>query len=816
MGKFESYPEANALGDNDITLYNKNTVTHKITFSRLVSLIKNKIAQTGLVTSISTGAGLVGGTITSSGTIKCKLKSETVSSLSSANPTITANRQYAVGLDREGYLSVNVPWTENSTYSSGTAIDITNGTINVILDNTYSSSSTAKAASAKAVKDAYDNSMRKDGGNADTHVHFSNALTVGATRKLNSTIGSSSVCFGYGNIASASNSFASGAYTEASEFASHSEGYGTDQSNYTNGQYNEYDDNATANISATAYGSHAEGYTTYDDQSGITGIIQANGMGSHAEGYAEARQGDGVIIAYGKGSHAEGYADSAKIGADCCTIAKGDGSHAEGIGTHAEGDGSHAEGRNSVSSGRYSHAEGDSTTASGDDAHAEGANTEATGEGSHAEGLNTKATQDFSHAEGQSTEASGNYSHAEGNGTKALYAGCHTEGYQTKTENPYAHAEGYQTTAKGAMAHSEGQESIARGHVSHAEGQFTESSGSFSHAEGSCGIASGVGSHVEGGVLKGSPKNLVLYQSQNNNTELVKTTDTSFISGKTYYLKPYTITPAVNANPKQNHWLELQSANVYIYSQDLTVDSSKTYYDCDVVFGDANQPSASGYFAHSEGNYTVASGHYSHAEGQGTTASGNRSHAEGQNTIASGNNSHSEGVNTTASGNYSHAEGKYTQATYQGAHVGGARVISTQEYQFLQGGNDYKFGAETYGRGIFGVSPNAVSYTSSDIEQGETSITLDGTNSVSASVENSVSVLINLSNYAMYMLYWTTYSGTDDATMSSGMQLISTSAATNNPYIQNILSNTIIDSVSANSITLVSSNKYMFHLIRII
>jgi hypothetical protein len=66
------------------------------------------------------------------------------------------------------------------------------------------------------------------------------------------------------------------------------------------------------------------------------------------------------------------------------------------------------------------------------------------------------------------------------------------------------------------------------------------------------------------------------------------------------------------------------------------------------------------------------------------------------------------------------------------------------------------------------------------------------------------------------MLYWTTYSGTDDATMSSGMQLISTSAATNNPYIQNILSNTIIDSVSANSITLLSSNKYMFHLIRII
>lgn len=595
MGKFESYPEANALGDNDITLYNKNTVTHKITFSRLVNLIKDKIAQTGLVTSISTGAGLVGDTITSSGTIKCKLKSETVSSLSSANPTITANRQYPVGLDREGYLSVNIPWTENSTYSSGTAIDITNETINVILDNTYSSSSTAKAASAKAVKDAYDNSMRKDGNNADTHVHFSNALTVGITRKLNSTIGGSSVAFGYGNIASASNSFASGFYTEALEFASHSEGYGTNESNYINGQYNEYDDNATANIAATAYGSHAEGYTTYDEQSGITGIIQANGMGSHAEGCAESGQGDGVIIAYGKGSHAEGYADSAVIGADCANIAYGNGSHVEGIGTYAGGIGSHAEGIICTANGESSHAEGEDTTASGNY--------------SHAEGQSTEANKTCAHAEGHNTTASGNYSHAEGDGTKA---------------------------------------------------------------SGSC----------------------------------------------------------------------------------------------------------------------------SHAEGLSTQATTGCAHAEGQNTKALGSSSHAEGYNTTASTSYSHA--------------GGAYATTYKSCQLVQGGDASKFGAvSTYGRGIFAISPNAQSYT--------TDTTLaSSTNGESGTVKAGVSITLTLDKYAMYMLYWTAYSGTNDVTINSGMHLISTSTATNNPFVQDIFMNNIIDDVGACQITLLNNNKYMFHLIRII
>lgn len=67
----------------------------------------------GSVTEINTGVGLIGGPITTTGTIKAKLKSETPSSLASGNPTQVANKQYAVGVDKDGYLSVNVPWDDS-------------------------------------------------------------------------------------------------------------------------------------------------------------------------------------------------------------------------------------------------------------------------------------------------------------------------------------------------------------------------------------------------------------------------------------------------------------------------------------------------------------------------------------------------------------------------------------------------------------------------------------------------------------------------------------------------------------------------------
>ena len=58
----------------------------------------------------------------SSGTIKLKtkLKAESQSSLTAADKGSTANREYAVGLDASGNLSVNVPW-EDTQYESKTA-----------------------------------------------------------------------------------------------------------------------------------------------------------------------------------------------------------------------------------------------------------------------------------------------------------------------------------------------------------------------------------------------------------------------------------------------------------------------------------------------------------------------------------------------------------------------------------------------------------------------------------------------------------------------------------------------------------------------
>lgn len=80
-------------------------------------------SNTGTVTSVATGVGLTGGTITGSGTIKAKLKSETASTLDSTAMGSTASRQYAVGVDKSGYLSVNIPWTDTDTKNTAGSTD---------------------------------------------------------------------------------------------------------------------------------------------------------------------------------------------------------------------------------------------------------------------------------------------------------------------------------------------------------------------------------------------------------------------------------------------------------------------------------------------------------------------------------------------------------------------------------------------------------------------------------------------------------------------------------------------------------------------
>ncbi len=66
----------------------------------------------GTVTSIATGAGLVGGPVSTSGTIKAKLKSETPFINQATAAQEVATRIYPVAVDSDGYLAVNVPWTD--------------------------------------------------------------------------------------------------------------------------------------------------------------------------------------------------------------------------------------------------------------------------------------------------------------------------------------------------------------------------------------------------------------------------------------------------------------------------------------------------------------------------------------------------------------------------------------------------------------------------------------------------------------------------------------------------------------------------------
>ena len=91
-------------------------------------------AQPGTVTSIATSNGITGGTITETGTLGLNLKSTTPLTIDSANSGNTANRAYAVALDKSGYLAVNVPWN-NTTYT---------------FDGTYNASSN-KAATVSSI-----------------------------------------------------------------------------------------------------------------------------------------------------------------------------------------------------------------------------------------------------------------------------------------------------------------------------------------------------------------------------------------------------------------------------------------------------------------------------------------------------------------------------------------------------------------------------------------------------------------------------------------------------------------------------------------
>ena len=232
------------------------------------------------------------------------------------------------------------------------------------------------------------------------------------------------------------------------------------------------------------------------------------------------------------------------------------------VGTGEASDKSVAEGYNTKATGPHSHAEGSTTEALGQSSHAEGWKTkvQANAEGGHAEGYMPIAKGEASHAEGSAKEVANDVWE---NPTIAEGFASHAEGVSTKAVGQGSHSEGYGTEAKSQWSHAEGWETEANGAHSHAEGSTTKTGSDSAHAEGWYSQANGEASHAEGAA---------------------------------------TIASAFGAHAEGG-------------PEDYAENEDGTY----TIIGP-----------------TTASGEYAHAEGQGTTASGKASHAGGHGTIASG------------------------------------------------------------------------------------------------------------------------------------------------------------------------------------
>lgn len=103
------------------------------------------------VTSVATGIGLTGGPVTTTGTIKANLKSETALTADSETITNTTGRTYAVSADHSGYLAVNVPWTDTNT-----EVNVVESTAkSYLLGTTTSPTSTATGTTATANTGVY-------------------------------------------------------------------------------------------------------------------------------------------------------------------------------------------------------------------------------------------------------------------------------------------------------------------------------------------------------------------------------------------------------------------------------------------------------------------------------------------------------------------------------------------------------------------------------------------------------------------------------------------------------------------------------------
>ena len=141
--------------------------------------------STGTVTSVSGVTGLTG-TVTTSGSIKANLKSETLLTNEAITTTEIANRIYPVSLDKDGYLAVNVPW-ENTPQQTIKQDGVTGVTaVHFAICNTPSATA-AKTATISTGTPVLEDGLR-------VVVYFVNSNTADSpTLNLNS-LGATSIC----------------------------------------------------------------------------------------------------------------------------------------------------------------------------------------------------------------------------------------------------------------------------------------------------------------------------------------------------------------------------------------------------------------------------------------------------------------------------------------------------------------------------------------------------------------------------------------------------------------------------------------------
>ena len=157
----------------------------------------SKTSNTGTVTSVATGVGLTtasGSAVTSTGTLKAKLRQETNATYATNSITNTQNRQYAVVPDSAGYLSVNVPWTAGAASGTWTTtVTGASGATSVSITNPLSSTS--------VTVDPYcQNSAGPNGGTAPVGISEINVTSSTITLRFSALSASTTFkCLVYSN-----------------------------------------------------------------------------------------------------------------------------------------------------------------------------------------------------------------------------------------------------------------------------------------------------------------------------------------------------------------------------------------------------------------------------------------------------------------------------------------------------------------------------------------------------------------------------------------------------------------------------------------